>query len=65
MMFEAQQFRRNADDDNLHAEIWNPPEQFLCVTGNVDDGMLSCNWEKVVQERKLPCTQAIYETRRK
>lgn len=42
MMFEAQQIRRDADD-NLHAEIWSPPEQFFCVTGNVD-GMLSCNY---------------------
>ena len=40
MMFEAQQIRRDADD-NLHAEIWSPPEQFFCVTGSVDDGMLS------------------------
>lgn len=49
MMFEAQQIRRNADD-HLHAEIWSPPEQFFCVTGN-DDGMLwlwkSCAGKKV------------------
>ena len=37
MMFEAQQIRRDADD-NLHAEIWSPSEQFFCVTGK-DDGM--------------------------
>ena len=54
MMFEAQQIRRDADD-NLHAEIWSPPEQFFCVTGSVD-GMLS--W-KVMKERNLSHSQTV------
>ena len=55
MMFEAQQIRRDTDD-NLHAEIWSPPEQFFCVTGNVDDGMLV---GKVMKERNLSCSQTV------
>ena len=49
LLFEAQQIRRG-DQEQLRAEIWNPPVEFHCVTGDTRDGdngriLLTCTYD--------------------